>query len=163
MHLTKMASHAREAILHINLLFCWCREGGSNPHDRKGRRILSPLRLPVPPSRPGVEFSLKSIAQPFHAAPPTLFSNTPARMSMEPVESRAWRAALAVARGQSPPAFTAIVLARSARTRHPARSAHCRPEPWHSPLAPSGPPAHATLRSLNPHAIPVSSYLIGQL
>ena len=31
----------------------WCREGGSNPHDRKGRRILSPLRLPVPPSRPG--------------------------------------------------------------------------------------------------------------
>ncbi len=31
--------------------FCWCREGGSNPHDRKGRRILSPLRLPVPPSR----------------------------------------------------------------------------------------------------------------
>ncbi len=35
----------------VNLLFCWCREGGSNPHDRKGRRILSPLRLPVPPSR----------------------------------------------------------------------------------------------------------------
>jgi hypothetical protein len=37
-------------------LFClcvlsWCREGGSNPHGRKGRRILSPLRLPVPPSR----------------------------------------------------------------------------------------------------------------
>ncbi len=31
----------------------WCREGGSNPHDRKGRRILSPLRLPVPPSRLG--------------------------------------------------------------------------------------------------------------
>ena len=29
----------------------WCREGGSNPHGRKGRRILSPLRLPVPPSR----------------------------------------------------------------------------------------------------------------
>jgi hypothetical protein len=38
----------------LNPLFCWCREGGSNPHDRKGRRILSPLRLPVPPSRPGV-------------------------------------------------------------------------------------------------------------
>ncbi len=33
--------------------FYWCREGGSNPHDRKGRRILSPLRLPVPPSRRG--------------------------------------------------------------------------------------------------------------
>src|ERR1035437_262574 len=29
----------------------WCREGGSNPHGREGRRILSPLRLPVPPSR----------------------------------------------------------------------------------------------------------------
>jgi hypothetical protein len=38
----------------FNLLtLVWCREGGSNPHDRKGRRILSPLRLPVPPSRPG--------------------------------------------------------------------------------------------------------------
>ena len=33
------------------LILDWCREGGSNPHDRKGRRILSPLRLPVPPSR----------------------------------------------------------------------------------------------------------------
>jgi hypothetical protein len=39
----------------------WCREGGSNPHDRKGRRILSPLRLPVPPSRQGVG-CIKSIA-----------------------------------------------------------------------------------------------------
>ena len=29
----------------------WCREGGSNPHDHKGRQILSLLRLPVPPSR----------------------------------------------------------------------------------------------------------------
>ena len=25
----------------------WCREGGSNPHDRKGRRILSPSRTPI--------------------------------------------------------------------------------------------------------------------
>ena len=47
----KMASLPREAIFPIHPLFCWCREGGSNPHDRKGRRILSPLRLPVPPSR----------------------------------------------------------------------------------------------------------------
>ena len=39
------------SVFNINSLFCWCREGGSNPHDRKGRRILSPLRLPVPPSR----------------------------------------------------------------------------------------------------------------
>ena len=29
------------------LLILWCREGGSNPHGREGRRILSPLRLPV--------------------------------------------------------------------------------------------------------------------
>jgi hypothetical protein len=35
----------------LNPLESWCREGGSNPHGRKGRRILSPLRLPVPPSR----------------------------------------------------------------------------------------------------------------
>jgi hypothetical protein len=50
-----------------------------------------------------VEFSLKSIAQPFHAAPRTLFSNAPARMSVEPVESGGWRAASALARRQSPP------------------------------------------------------------
>lgn len=28
----------------------WCPEPGSNRHSRNGRRILSPLRLPVPPS-----------------------------------------------------------------------------------------------------------------
>ncbi len=28
----------------------WCREGDSNPHTLL-RRILSPLRLPIPPSR----------------------------------------------------------------------------------------------------------------
>jgi hypothetical protein len=27
----------------ILLILVWCREGGSNPHDRKGRRILSPI------------------------------------------------------------------------------------------------------------------------
>jgi hypothetical protein len=32
-------------------LNCWCREGESNPQGTKYRRILSPLRLPVPPSR----------------------------------------------------------------------------------------------------------------
>ncbi len=32
-------------------LLCWCREGESNPQGTKYRRILSPLRLPVPPSR----------------------------------------------------------------------------------------------------------------
>ena len=31
----------RKANFGLNLLFCWCREGGANPHDRKGRRILS--------------------------------------------------------------------------------------------------------------------------
>jgi hypothetical protein len=41
----------------------WCREGGSNPHDRKGRRILSPLRLPVPPSRQRGGARRESIAQ----------------------------------------------------------------------------------------------------
>src|SRR5580700_4813482 len=34
---------------------CWCREGESNPQGTKYRRILSPLRLPVPPSRLFVE------------------------------------------------------------------------------------------------------------
>ena len=29
----------------------WCREGELNPQGTKYRRILSPLRLPVPPSR----------------------------------------------------------------------------------------------------------------
>ena len=33
----------------------WCREGESNPQGTKYRRILSPLRLPVPPSRLWVE------------------------------------------------------------------------------------------------------------
>jgi hypothetical protein len=36
----------------------WCREGESNPQGTKYRRILSPLRLPVPPSRRGRVFLL---------------------------------------------------------------------------------------------------------
>ncbi len=32
-------------------VYLWCREGESNPQGTKYRRILSPLRLPVPPSR----------------------------------------------------------------------------------------------------------------
>ncbi len=39
----------RKPLLLIGL--CWCREGESNPQGTKYRRILSPLRLPVPPSR----------------------------------------------------------------------------------------------------------------
>ena len=31
---------------------CWCREGDSNPYTLR-RRILNPLRLPIPPSRHG--------------------------------------------------------------------------------------------------------------
>jgi hypothetical protein len=50
-HQTILASLISRGQFNLNSLFCWCREGGSNPHDRKGRRILSPLRLPVPPSR----------------------------------------------------------------------------------------------------------------
>src|SRR5579871_2381079 len=54
-HQTILASPISKGQINLISLFCWCREGGSNPHDRKGRRILSPLRLPVPPSRqPGV-------------------------------------------------------------------------------------------------------------
>lgn len=35
----------------------WCREGESNPHALR-RRILSPVRLPVPPSRQiGADYS----------------------------------------------------------------------------------------------------------
>ncbi len=29
----------------------WCRRGESNPHEREARRILNPLRLPIPPLR----------------------------------------------------------------------------------------------------------------
>ncbi len=29
----------------------WCREGESNPHGARPRGILSPVRLPVSPSR----------------------------------------------------------------------------------------------------------------
>ncbi len=36
-------------------LYGWCREGELNPQGTKYRRILSPLRLPVPPSRHFVE------------------------------------------------------------------------------------------------------------
>jgi hypothetical protein len=53
-HRTQHTRHFRSdrKLLILNRME-WCREGGSNPHDRKGRRILSPLRLPVPPSRLG--------------------------------------------------------------------------------------------------------------
>ena len=44
-------TEARKPLLFIDL--CWCREGESNPQGTKYRRILSPLRLPVPPSRLG--------------------------------------------------------------------------------------------------------------
>jgi hypothetical protein len=42
-------TEARKPLLFIDS--CWCREGESNPQGTKYRRILSPLRLPVPPSR----------------------------------------------------------------------------------------------------------------
>ena len=35
-----------------------CREGELNPQGAKHRRILSPLRLPVPPSRLSKNYSL---------------------------------------------------------------------------------------------------------
>jgi hypothetical protein len=43
----------------------WCREGESNPQGTKYRRILSPLRLPVPPSRLGKIFLLYGSANRF--------------------------------------------------------------------------------------------------
>src|SRR6185295_6120699 len=30
----------------LSLLWCWCREGDSNPHERNAQRVLSPPRLP---------------------------------------------------------------------------------------------------------------------
>src|SRR5712692_1672875 len=39
----------------------WCREGELNPQGTKYRRILSPLRLPVPPSRPFLNESVNDI------------------------------------------------------------------------------------------------------
>ena len=44
--------------------FGWCREGESNPQGTKYRRILSPLRLPVPPSRPGNHLIAGKLAEP---------------------------------------------------------------------------------------------------
>ena len=41
-HQTILASPISRGQFNLKSLFCWCREGGSNPHDRKGRRILSP-------------------------------------------------------------------------------------------------------------------------
>src|SRR5215471_10628977 len=43
----------------------WCREGELNPQGAKHRRILSPLRLPVPPSRPGKEEAIPSLIEAF--------------------------------------------------------------------------------------------------
>ncbi len=44
---------ARKQFQMIGLQKDWCREGDLNPQGTKYRRILSPLRLPVPPSRRG--------------------------------------------------------------------------------------------------------------
>jgi hypothetical protein len=46
-----MAPRSGEAILHINPLESMVPGGGVEPPRPCGRRILSPLRLPVPPSR----------------------------------------------------------------------------------------------------------------
>ena len=48
--------------------------GGVEPPRGCPRRILSPLRLPVPPSRLGVGIRFQSIAQQFHVA---LWAGTP--------------------------------------------------------------------------------------
>ena len=46
----------------VSRFITWCREGELNPQGAKHRRILSPLRLPVPPSRPIQEkFSIEEV------------------------------------------------------------------------------------------------------
>ncbi len=64
--------------------FSWCPERGSNPYAPvKGRRILSPLRLPVSPSgrmrRPGIMCSWRSL--------PATNNEAPARPGLH----RVWR------------------------------------------------------------------------
>lgn len=39
---SERAPRNRGTLLQINFLESWCREGGSNPHERLSRRILSP-------------------------------------------------------------------------------------------------------------------------
>src|SRR5215475_1245371 len=47
--------NAGNAQARVGIGFRWCREQESNLQGTKYRRILSPLRLPVPPSRHFVE------------------------------------------------------------------------------------------------------------
>jgi hypothetical protein len=51
MHQCKMASHTSEAISNKSAMFMLVPGGGVEPPRPCDRRILSPLRLPVPPSR----------------------------------------------------------------------------------------------------------------
>ena len=53
----------RQASIYDGAGNSWCREGESNPQGTKYRRILSPLRLPVPPSRQGDRQLQVSISQ----------------------------------------------------------------------------------------------------
>ena len=43
------------------LVYVWCPEPESNRHDAKHRGILSPLRLPVPPSGPVAYSGLSTV------------------------------------------------------------------------------------------------------
>ena len=45
------------------VLLTWCRWRDLNPHVRRGQRILSPLRLPIPPHRRGVALLCYSAAR----------------------------------------------------------------------------------------------------
>ena len=40
----------------VSPLFVWCPERESNSHSRMDRGILSPLRLPVPPSGQNIKY-----------------------------------------------------------------------------------------------------------
>ena len=48
---TRLLYPATLYIIFYNFVKKWCLGRESNPHDQKDHRILSPVRLPVPPPR----------------------------------------------------------------------------------------------------------------
>src|SRR5215469_13969713 len=63
----------------------WCREGELNPQGAKHRRILSPLRLPVPPSRLEEDHSKGSTWMRTQLSTANSLSSTPKKSSSSPV------------------------------------------------------------------------------
>lgn len=50
-----------DELCQVIFLKMWCREPDSNRHRQLARRILSPLRLPIPPSRQPIFFDKKKV------------------------------------------------------------------------------------------------------